>query len=167
MRFSLRILCDCGSYATFEPKRNTLNDEEKVYEDYSSIEEGIGENEIFKASISPDTVHIQCKICGRTHELTIQEELGLSIRIREPKRTYFVIFNKAHQTYWKDSDEFVDDINEANWFGNEKTANLIIDSRAFMNCEPKEIVAKLVKKKVTAHNYTEYIEEYIVENHMK
>lgn len=90
----------------------------------------------------------------------------MSIRIREPERTYFVIFNRDNQNYWKDTNEYVIDVNEAKWFGNEKVANLIIESKTLSYCEPMEIIAKLVKRKVTTPAYTEYIEEYIVESGM-
>ena len=69
MIFSLRVECDCGSYAYFKPERHTLKDEKKVYEDYSSIEDGIIENPIFFASTLPDTVRIVCKVCGHSHDL--------------------------------------------------------------------------------------------------
>lgn len=73
MKFLLRIECDCGSYATFEPKRttNAMPDTGIVYEDYSSIDDGIAENQFFSAKqYCEDELEFTCKICGNKHILT-------------------------------------------------------------------------------------------------
>lgn len=71
MRISINIECDnCKSHASFETKKTYAEFEGRIYEDYSSIVEGVGDNQFFSASQSqPDMINIKCLICGKKHEL--------------------------------------------------------------------------------------------------
>lgn len=73
MRITFHIECDCGKTCSFVAKRTVEKFEGKVYEDYSSITDGIKENsdEKFSATTSPDTVHVTCNNCKKKHELVL------------------------------------------------------------------------------------------------
>lgn len=71
MKFRLSIECECGQITTITPKRITLQDGEKVVEDYTSITDGMENNPFFKATQSnEDIMTFTCKGCGKTHDLT-------------------------------------------------------------------------------------------------
>lgn len=71
MIFHLVIHCECGNRANIVPKNTTLEHNGEVYESYSSISDGMVENELFSAKISPDTVNIKCKSCKKEQDLII------------------------------------------------------------------------------------------------
>lgn len=75
MKIRISIKCDdCGNYASFKAKRitDTKSDTGEVYEDYSSIKEGIGNNHFFSAKqYFEDNLEITCKSCGNKHDISM------------------------------------------------------------------------------------------------
>lgn len=73
MKYTLIIECECGNRVSVTPKRNIAKHENgRVYEDYSSIAEGIEEVDNFSTNQSyPEGMDIICNNCGDRHELTL------------------------------------------------------------------------------------------------
>jgi hypothetical protein len=70
MKIQIAIECDCGITGTINPKRTThAHEDGRVYEDYSSISDGVNEDSPFKVKDQPDGVYIICKSCGKSHDL--------------------------------------------------------------------------------------------------
>ena len=71
MKITLTVECPCGRKATAVAKRHLVENEGRVYEDYSCIEEGFEGNKDFNFHLShPEGIDITC-VCKRKHELTL------------------------------------------------------------------------------------------------
>lgn len=72
MKMKLMIECDCGATDIITLKRTTNSHEDgRVYEDYSSITDGMEGNAKFSGKAHPEDVYVTCKNCGNHHELSI------------------------------------------------------------------------------------------------
>lgn len=70
MQFTLKVRCTCGTQDTIVPKRTREEFEGKVYEDFTSITDGVSEKNKFSMNqYCEDVINVTCKGCGKTHEL--------------------------------------------------------------------------------------------------
>lgn len=71
MKVTMTVECDCGVNETFTLKRtiNAHDDERGVYEDFSSIEDGLEDSTKFKTGTLPDEVILTCLDCSRKHSV--------------------------------------------------------------------------------------------------
>lgn len=70
MKYILTIECECGNKSDVQFKREVVEYEGKIYEDYSSIGESIKGNKLFSSSQGyEDVIYVKCSKCGHEHEL--------------------------------------------------------------------------------------------------
>ncbi|PLS19518.1 hypothetical protein CVD28_03630 [Bacillus sp. M6-12] len=71
MKMKLTIECDCGTTDTITLKRTTNSHEDgRVYEDYSSISDGLEGTLKFSGKVYPEGVYVTCLDCGKQHDLS-------------------------------------------------------------------------------------------------
>ena len=70
MNITIGITCGCGQTETVVAKRTVNKNEGRVYEDFSSIEEGFEGSTLFKVTQShPDEQDVLCLNCGEKHAI--------------------------------------------------------------------------------------------------
>lgn len=71
MKITVGITCGCGQTETVVAKRTVSKNEGRVYEDFSSIEDGFEDSTLFKVSQShPDELDVFCLNCGEKHAIS-------------------------------------------------------------------------------------------------
>lgn len=70
MKITIGITCDCGQTEMVVAKRTVNKNEGRVYEDFSSIEDGFEGSTLFKVSQSnPDEQDVLCLNCRKRHTI--------------------------------------------------------------------------------------------------